>query len=374
MDVFRTTPFPGLFTDSADTAHGTTKQDRLQRALDKAITAAEDNRGQSRGTFPIRFTIADVNVASPFPAAHHDGDVTDFIASEVKVAAMYAAYELCAVVRTFATQIGATSQLQLFAELVKQVDPIIISKGPTMTQGEDTKGKSVPITDEHRRPHYADVFTAKPKGGGGLQVDFSPSFLRSMEAMIVPSHNDAAGECIRGIGYSFLNGALAAGKFFDGGGIWLAADFVGIYPKIRQVNSANDGGSGQAGTTRQMARLMALINSGAFSSGADAIDPDKEMFARLGRAVRGLVPWANQGGIPIEKFVLNKVGVAELGRKPGGPNVYSEVSLFKSLKTNGQLYIVAWQNLQTAIGGGKWLIYNTTDIAAVINDTIGNYE
>ena len=98
------------------------------------------------------------------------------------------------------------------------------------------------------------------------------------------------------------------------------------------------------------------------------------MYALLGRAVHGLKPWANIGGIAIEKFVLNKVGVAQLGRGPNGPSVYSEVSVLKNLTANNRVYVVAWQNLQTDGSGHKWLAYDYTDIAAVINDTIVNYE
>lgn len=115
----------------------------------------------------------------------------------------------------------------------------------------------------HRVPSYRNVFALKPVSWG-LRVDiaFTPGFDRALEGMIVPSNNAAATTCLYGAGYGHLNGALAAGGFFDPSsnqGLWVGAEFQGgkKCPNLRIV-SRNDGFVAQAGTTRDMAKLVSF--------------------------------------------------------------------------------------------------------------------
>lgn len=199
--------------------------------------------------------------------------------------------------------------------------------------------------------------------------------------MIVPSSDADAATCVHGLGYSYLNGALSADGFITSSpagptGIWVAGDysFGQGWPYVRGVTSANDGPAAFAGTTRQMARMLALISTGALVDAASS----GEMAALLGEAAHGPAgnnpadpPWTSRGTpIPVEKFVLNKLGLGPKGRNHlGSPQFYSEVSLIKDAAAIGHNYVVAWQNL---LDTGPYT--PDTDMAQLILDTLHAYE
>jgi hypothetical protein len=400
--VFRSTPYPDPFAATTDAASV-----KLQSALTQAITAVAAAHGQvprdprdptdpaQASVFPIPFTIADVTGAGSFPVAHYNGTEVDFVASEDKIAALYAAFELRAMVRRFATLFSLTTQKDLFKELKTRVDPIIRAQVPIIRDGKDVNGRPVAITNEQRSPKYEKVFRATP-AGGSLQVDFTQgdrvldsgnNFNAALTDMIVNSGDGAASICIRGIGYGFLNGALEGGGFFKrtvaadpktGNGIWLAGDYSN-YPFIRGVLSVNDGPAKIAGTTSTLARLMALIKMGTF---ADAADPGGDLM-------RTLLHGAGSGAFPpvlstfLTKgvYVMNKLGWADLGRgEKGAHYVASEVALIQDIVKNGKSYVIAWQNLEmhedaTRIKDKNGnVLYNQVDIAAVVEKTVTAYE
>ena len=220
---------------------------------------------------------------------------------------------------------------------------------------------AVAISDTHRKPHYADVFFLDPDGS----IDFKADYTDALEDMIVFSGDNSAATVIHGIGYSYLNGIVQARGFSGDAfnpeqGIWLAADFVGTYPKVRGALSVNDGPAGIAGTTDKMARLVAMIDAKKFAS----IDPGDVMRTDLLHQAAlplpgALAPWISFGdvnnpaldtdAIPQLTVQLNKLGVAKLGRREEGPAVFSEVSVIDNVPLGAGLtsrrYVVAWQNL-----------------------------
>ena len=246
------------------------------------------------------------------------------------------------------------------------------------------------------KPRYKDILKVTGFGGGALQVEFNPTFLaplavdhplfeeyRTIHAeevrlghiketeenpktlaalnkvshmyrMIVPSNNASAGECIRRLGYAYINVKLMKRGFYDPNstppkGIWLAADFVGG-PRV-EIDSVNDGKSAQATTSRQMARLFALIQSGEL--------PGSTGMKELLKEAHGVDPaWISKFGLRLFDFEGVKVGVANLkpNNPPLGPNVHSEGLLLKwpvdaeerrKRNVNGEI-AVCWQNLRAS--------------------------
>ena len=238
---------------------------------------------------------------------------------------------------------------------------------PSIVRASKNIARSL-LMDEHRVPSYRNVFAVKPVTWGmGVTVAFTPEFARALEGMIVPSNNAAASTCIHGVGYGYLNGALASGGFFDPSidqGLWVAGDFQEgkKWPYVRIV-SRNDGLVAQAGTTRDMARLVALIMTNRL------LDPAScdEMRAKLARAAKGAdTPWVARTGLFKPGTIAhNKSG---LGPLKSGKNVRSEVSVYQSPVAKGRRYVVAWQNL---VGLGP---IGFADIATIIKSTVTEFE
>jgi hypothetical protein len=334
----------------------------MERALKNSIANLEKARKLKPGTFPVRFTLVDVtNASGSFPSAGYLETETDYIASEAKVAVMYSAYALRDMVQRFAASTGANSA-NLFPRLARQMDPSIVKASKNIALSL--------LMDVHRVPSYRNVFALTPTTWGHrVTVTFTPRFNRALEGMIVPSNNADAGTCVHGVGYGYLNGALAAGGFFDpsighGQGLWVGGDFQKgkKWPYVRIV-SRNDGFVAQAGTTRDMAKLVSLIMTDRLLDSASCA----EMRGRLARAAKGPdKPWVARTGIFKPGTIThNKLG---LGPLKSGQNVRSEVSVYQSPVAKGRRYVVAWQNL----AGLRPIGF--VDIARIIKATITEFE
>lgn len=428
FQVFWTTPDPNPFEIA------NAKSPALQTALNSAIDAVLQN-GQTRveprldpsdanfaKAFPIPFTIADLTetdrslrkVSDGMPVAHYNGDEMDFVASEAKVAVMYAAFQLRQMVRQYAIQLGIKKKADLFSKL-KDLNPIILNnpKVPMLKAKNDIEGKPVRISNDMRLPQYERVFDVT-ETAAGLVIDFkgklesaarvpvprrpgrtmpdpNSDFGHALFEMIATSDDPLAGTCIHGIGYGFLNGALIAGGYFDHPaendpktyrGLWVSGDYAGQEDRGVWVVNDNPRGAKIAGTTRRFAQLFAAILLKQLA----AIDPADQMTLLLKAAVAESNVWEDEVGLAgnrINKtyYTYNKIGFAELGRRFGkSPLTYSEVSVLQSV--SGKKYAVAWQNLQTKppvmVHGepqwNEWSLYSPYDIAGIIRGTVKQYE
>lgn len=333
---------------------------KMEGALKSAIAKFEKDRKLKPGTFPVRFTFVEITDPSgSFPPAGYLETKTDYIASEAKVVVMYSAYALRDMVRRFAASPGANSA-NLFTRLAKEMDPSIIKASKNIARSL--------LMDDHRVPSYRNVFAMQPTTWGlRVTVAFTPGFNSALEGMIVPSNNVHAGTCVRGVGYGYLNGALAEGGFFNPSsdqGLWVAGDFQQgkKWPYVRIVSS-NDGLVAQAGTTRDMAKLVALIMTDR------VLDPAScnEMRGRLARAAKGIdTPWVARTGVfKAGTITHNKLG---LGPLKSGKLVRSEISVYQSPVARGRRYVVAWHNLVGLQPIGL------ADIARIIKSTITEFE
>jgi hypothetical protein len=344
----------------------------FQTALDAAVAPLEKRLKVAKGGLAVRFAFAEVtDPANPFPFAGYGADQMDYIASEAKVEVMYAAFALRDMAQRFADATGATSLTDLVSKLTAQMGPAIRAAVPEIASATN-------ITDTQRDPGYMSkgdkldidmlTATATAAAAGGLDIGFTPTFRNALDGMIVPSNNQSAGSCVHAVGYGYMNGALAAGGFFDrtatpapGIGLWEAGDYQQgtVWPFVSIPTPGNDLGA-QLGTARQMVRLVSLVFTKRLLTTALC----DEMLALLAKAAKGVdEPWSLRPRPPILKaasLTHNKLGL--------GSNRRSEISVFQGLVAADRKYVVGWQNMR----GLSPITFD--DIARVIRSTITAFE
>jgi len=359
------------------------RNDRLHRAVQDGVAALG---GLGR---PAPFSIAIVDLADGSSSAKlgwgaHKPDEVHYIASSAKIAALLAAHGLLdmanrfvaagqvtkAVVSGLASGVGALAWMgvtpaalgvpdekrPLFKQLREIMDPAIDAAAPIELEKAQRR---------FRLPTYEAVL-APPSGKSRFVPGFTAGFRSALREMIVPSSNAHAGICVRGVGYGYLNGMMAAAGLRPGGsGVWLAGDYVGQWPPVR-VPSANDGEVAQAGTALTMAKMMAMIvNDGILDKAACGA-----MRGLLADAVHGIdVPYVTRSDvaaalrIPIDRLTHTKLGYGPL--KKGGA-VASETFRLQGLRNASKAYVVAYQNAGDAV-----LI---DDVCYVLRHAITAYE
>jgi len=177
--VYREVHYTEPFDTSSDVA---TPAGKLQKALTDSITAKAILHGQSLheripgdhdflSFFPMPFTIADVTGAPPYPAAHYNGDEVDFDASEMKVAVLFAAFELRAMVRRYATQFAIATKAQLLKEL-KALRSRSVDRVLEIKTAKDVRGRAVRIKDAQRLPDYTRVLNVDDSVNP-MKIDFN---------------------------------------------------------------------------------------------------------------------------------------------------------------------------------------------------------
>lgn len=299
--------------------------------------------------FPLRIAISIVAVdesTSPsiFKHAGFRENEMHYSASLLKVAAMYAAYELRRAANNFAHSSTANDPAELFAQLGASVDPLIENAVSLISNTPN-------IQRWMKLPKYQNIFDVVPLGVDGFEFIFSDSFFSNMKDMIVRSDNSAAGKCVEQLGYSWINGVLANGGFFNPEtvtGIWLAGTFTQSWPYVR-VSSVNDGPVAQATTTFDLANLYALIFQRTLvdSTSCDA------MLALIAESAVGPDPSWMEGTrrrdlklLPTSFIITHtKIGLGPLKAVNGGVDVTSEGTIVEHVPTRRK-FIVVWQNCE----------------------------
>jgi hypothetical protein len=311
--------FPSRYADPF------TADARLQACLDEAFT-------DMRATFP---TFAARRLPLALVALADDGanqfaanlpDDMDFIASLAKVSALYASYELRRAVTEVARNGAWSTAAELWQLLNRELDPQITS--------------AVASIPDHAAPRYREIFDLdRAAANPGTGVDFTDAYKGWLDGMIAHGQNGPSGECIRRLGFQYINGALAAGGFFDAGtgvGSWLTGDFVNT--PLRLADSKNDQLVGQAGTPRTVAKMFTLLGQRAV---VDFMASD-EMLALLHASLPNDPPWISRVPGVGYSVQYNKLGKAPLKPANGGMDVYSEGTV---LRHSGRWFAVAWQNV-----------------------------
>jgi hypothetical protein len=353
-------------------------------------------------------------------------DEMHFSASLLKAGVMYAAFKLLAEAETLAgppPPAGLNNQNVFFAALQKQFNSS--DAVPEITKVGAKAGLV---------PRYADILKVEGFGTDKLKVTFVPEFYRSihedrdlykayldirrdqhlgkdadgnkiesaesraalarvshMYKMVVWSNNTSAGECIRRLGYAYINVKLMEVDLFDKKntrGIWIGGDYVGIAPRI-EVDSVNDDKVATATTTRHMAELFLLIK-------LDTTPHSDDMQFLIGEAQDFEPSFISRAQPRLFTVGGVKIGVANIkpNTKPLGPDVNSEGIIFswntddalpgEKLPTDRGLsgiFAACWQNVRgDAIAADKpGHNVRTIDdaefdgVAEVIQNTIKNF-
>jgi hypothetical protein len=333
------------------------------------------------------FAHANTGGLHEYAGVHHDD--MHFSASLLKVAPMFAAFSLREEARKLAAPGGFANANAFFNALkgkFSSADAVL----PIRTAGVGLE------------PRYTDILSVTGFGGGTLAVNFIPAFYRSLledralyndyldvraahnlgvdangrpienaaslaalarvshlYKMIVPSNNASAGECIRRLGYAYINVKLMNAGLFNrdsSKGIWVAGDYVG--GTRVEVPSVNDGDVALATTSRQMATFFSLIQLKKLIDESNS----EEMQDLLQEAQRIDPSWLSMNisrtAEAVRKFKVERVKIGFANLKPNtprtGPNVYSEGFIARwtgdaadlaKRNLNGEL-AVCWQNVR----------------------------
>jgi len=254
--------------------------------------------------------------------------------SLIKVAAMYAAFDLRASADQLATDGSLTTWPQIEAALRSSFDPDIDTHTPPLISGSPLLGPQ----DKTRKPNYSAVLQLG--AGGDFVVDFTQTQRNAFEDMMVQQHNPGATTTIHGLGYPYLNGKIADDGFFDGvgEGLWLAGDYAGQWPAAR-IPCVNDHDTAQGTTVWHLAMLLTLLADdmlvGTLSSGGM-----KDLMARAGK----FFPQTNPPIWPANGRFVPTHGKVGIGPLKSGKSTFSEGLILHDTLRNIK-FVVAWQNV-----------------------------
>jgi hypothetical protein len=289
-------------------------------------------------------------------AGVHESDMY-FSGSLLKVSLLYASFELVARVNAIAPSIVATTEADFFAELDKRFGPTIAGAIPNITSGAWQK-----VT-------WAQALRALPTGGG-FTVQMHPTHRADIERIFAnQNQNDAARDSMHRLGYSYVDGALAAAGFYGAQtqrGVWMATDYISDDPagpgNWRSFNIPVVTGTGAtssaAMTCVSMAALLGVMHRG------ELVDPaaSTEMRAILRRGGSWVSTIPNPGVLSFTEQGA-KVGHSSSG-SAGVGTVMSEAAFLRRT-SDGADFVAVWQNVPDALGAAP--------VFAVIDELIKNW-
>ena len=329
------------------------KNDKLKDAVVKAVNDDVTARNGPPAEFAISIADPSNNVIGGF-----NGDHEYYSGSVVKVGVLYAAHGLLEMVRRRANLLSPKSADDLFVSLRADMKAAIERSSLLIFGGANP---------QQRLPSYEKVLAVKGSGGK-LQIAFNTTYSNDLRLMIVNRDNDAAGRCIHGLGFSYLNGALEQGGFFDPKsktGIWAAGDFHHGWTPVRircENMPERTGGTAQGATTDALAWVFAIIVLGNVFDDPSSHISMKNLLKSAAAESWLVLPNLNADRLDASQVTHAKIGLGE------DPRVYSEVAIIKGIapKTD-KIYMVAWQNID-------WSFYWTRDIVTIIKNAIRVYE
>jgi hypothetical protein len=362
------TPEEPAFPDRYDEA--LTDNMALQEALDKARSGLP--AAQAAKLDSVAISIVDVG-SGAFPhgaAGHHDSEEY-FSGSLVKMAAVFAAFELRAAARNVASKGQFPTVPAFFENLRSEFNSQIKGSLPLPIL------RAAGITDVHVMPTYEKVLSASSGADGSLTVNFEPTFATNVSRIVQDQgQNVAVHDCIHHLGYGYMNCALEAGGFFHAGsstGIWLAGDYSGgkDWPYVR-IPCINDVDTASGTTTAQLAKLFTLLVD-------DKLFVERDQFGGRVRSGSGdmlnIMPVGSQSWFQMDKPTdiwpttgPLKVLQAKVGEGPlkTGAMVFSEAAIvrFQDASHNAE-FVIVWQNVKDAS--------DLQSVASMIEKTIRGY-
>jgi hypothetical protein len=275
-----------------------------------------------------------------------------YTASLIKVALLYASFELVARVNTLAPSITATSANDFFAKVNQDFDPKIANAVPAITPGPWRKVK------------FAQALAATAQAPGEFRVTMHQTHDRELRKIFSdPNNNRWTVNCMHRLGFSYVNGALAAAGFLGlvtDTGIWMATDYVednlpgpGNWRSFH-IPVATNGTSSAAMTALTMANLLNKIHR------------DELIDAASSQAMRGIfrtgAAWLSDLANP-NAFSFTEDG-AKVGHAPSASarvNWVKSEAVFLKRKSDSAPFAAVWQNVPDEIGPKPKLIYEVID-------------
>ena len=337
---------------------------------------------------PISLLPLRANAASPYYAGVFDDD-TDFSASLVKVAALFAAGQLLAAAKAALPGANPATFLTSFSNTVKAE---INTNADVRVRTANYSSSPVGLL-----PKMSTILQVS-----GSSVSFTPSFNTNLSQMIVQSSDPASAFCINRLGYGYISAALNEKGFFDktltpgptrtgttGRGIWLTANYAGDF--LIRIPVINDHDDSQNTTSRQMCRLFSMIRLKQLPETDLATNTLMQSLLnepKPGGTTPWLSPSRSPGVTPLFTILQDKIGVAGLGFTQT-PNVYSEGLIIKwdnsaqvdafnnkidpgnahpDIRLSGEI-AVCWQNLL----GDDLGATNFDGIIEVLNNSISDF-
>ncbi|CAN7717823.1 class A beta-lactamase-related serine hydrolase [Rhizobium rhizogenes] len=269
-----------------------------------------------------------------------------YSASLLKVAAMYAAFELR---KACNEALAGSAPADAFQALRNDFDDVIRANRLPRLAG---------LADLYLLPKYDQIFTYDPLAN---QVNFAQLFWNDLFAAIADGDNPSAGRCVQRLGFGYITTALSEANFFDADtdlGIWLCGDFgIGFPPQ--RIPCSNDGPTAQGATAYQMAKLFTLL------ADSQLVDPagDAAMRDLLQQAILRLHLFLNRDTTVQYVTLYSKIG---LGPVNAGFSVASEALVVQENTTNRQ-FVVVFQNQPRASD------VSIFPVARVIDATIASF-
>ncbi len=181
-------PFPDAKSDPL--VHDET----LQQALDAAIALTPNPPTAA----PI--VIVSINPDGARAYAGRSEFIECYSASLLKVAAMYAAFELRKACNEALAPAAPADAFQALRDTFD--DAIRVNRLPRLAS----------LGDQHLLPKYDQIFTYDP---GTNAVNFSQPFWNDLFAGIADGDNASAGRCVQRLGFGYVTGAASEANFFD---------------------------------------------------------------------------------------------------------------------------------------------------------------
>jgi GH24 family phage-related lysozyme (muramidase) len=375
-------PFPARF---ADPLSGNSNK-KLNDSFAAAVTAVKASHPHLTDVAKLPIIIVPLCDDHTRPFTGFNIDKQYYAGSMLKIAAMYAAYQLRHAVNHLAATLDpakVSDETKFFAAVRKEFDDQIL-KASDIIKSASTTGK--------RPPQYDKIFTTAQDAAGKWSVTFRSDadpkldFDGHLRKMVVDSHNPSAGFCIQALGFSWIDGLLQKVGLFDAKakrGIWLAGDYLMMKRDIDKAHAAangdadgkeefdlgisgwaevripseNDGPSKQCTTCIDAARLLVLLVDQKLVATTDPFDTaNDEMLGLMHKAVTvGAPSIVNRFPTLGAPFTVlhTKIGFGTLGSS-GSCNadtaghtkgcVLSEALIGKQVAAPFLRFAVVWQN------------------------------
>lgn len=280
-----------------------------------------------------------------------------FSGSLLKVTLLYASFELVARVKAVAPSIAATTEADFFAELERTFGPTIAGAIPDITTGPWTKVS------------WSQVLRVVPSGSG-FTVEMHPTHLADITRIFADQNqNTAARDSMHRLGFSYVNGALAAAGLYGPQtkrGIWMATDYVTDDPPGQNnwrsfnipVVTGNGGTSSAAMTCLSMATLFGLVHRGELVGAAES----GQMRGIIGQGGSWVTTLSNASAF---SFTDEGAKVGHSGSSSAGVGTVMSEAAFLRRKSDSADFVAVWQNVPDALGAKP--------VFAVIDDLIKNW-